>query len=90
MLPGISAKSASHLGRLRLPLELIDLAPLSNGLAVHGVLEPFDHGLEVRNAFLQVLETLRCGRVSPAGIGRSAGRPSARAESGHHALEQPW
>jgi hypothetical protein len=65
VLPGISAKSASYLGWLHDPLELIDLPPLSDRLAVHGVLEPFDHGLEVPKAFLQVLHALRYRRATP-------------------------
>jgi hypothetical protein len=72
MLPGISAKSASYLGWLRIPLEPIDLPRLSDRLSVHGVLKPFDHGLEVPKAFLQVLETLLYRRVPPAGIRRGA------------------
>jgi hypothetical protein len=70
MLPGISAKRASHLGWLRILLEPIDLPRLSDRLTVHGVLESFDHRFKVPNAFLQVLKTLRSRRVLPAGIGR--------------------
>jgi hypothetical protein len=89
MLPGISAKSASYLGWLRVLLELIDLPPLSDRLTVHGVLEPFDHGFKVPKAFLQVLKTLRYPRVLSAGIGRDARRLSARAELNHHSFKHP-
>jgi hypothetical protein len=88
VLARILAKSASYLGWLGLPLELIDLPPLSNRLTVHGVLEPFDHGFKVRNASLQVLETLRYRLVPSGGIGRDARWLSARAELNHHAFQR--
>jgi hypothetical protein len=57
MLPCILAMSASYLGRLRLLLEPVDHVSLPDRLTVDGVLEPFNHGLEVLKAFLQNLET---------------------------------
>jgi hypothetical protein len=90
MLPRISPESAPDLGRLRVPLELIDLPPLPDRLAVHGILEPFDHGLEMRKTFLHALETLHYRRILSAGTGGSAGRPSTRADLGHDALEHAW
>jgi hypothetical protein len=72
VLPGISAKSASDLRWIRLPLKLIELPALPNGLTMHGVLESFDHGLEVPEAVLEALETLRYRRIPPAGLGRGA------------------
>ena len=47
MFSGVSAKSASYLGWLRPPLELIDLPLMSDRLTVHRVLEPFDHRFKV-------------------------------------------
>ncbi len=85
MLAGVSAKSTSHLGRLRLPLELVDLPLLSDGLTMHGVLEPFDHGFEVGKALLEVLETPGYGQIRLAGIGRNARWLSAQTKLTRHA-----
>jgi hypothetical protein len=90
MLPGIFAKSASYLGWLRLPLELIDLPLLSDRLTVHGVLEPFDHGFKVPESFLDLLETPSYRRVLSAVIGRDARWLSAWAELNDHAFKRPW
>jgi hypothetical protein len=87
MLPGIPAESAPYLGRLRLLLELVDLASLSDRLTVNGVLEPFDHGFEVLDAFLHALETRRV--LVAAGSGGDARLLSARAESNRDAFEHP-
>ncbi len=87
MLPGVLAKSASDFGRLRLLLELIDLPSLPGRLTVDGVLEPFDHGLEVLRALLQNLETRPV--LLAAGIGSDARFLAARAELNHHAFEHP-
>jgi hypothetical protein len=88
MLPGILAESASYLGWLRPPLEVLDLPFPPDRLTVHGVLEPFDHGLELLEAFLQDLETRRV--LLAAGIGSDARFLAARAELNHHAFEHPW
>jgi hypothetical protein len=90
VLPGVSAKSPSDLGRLSLPLELVDFPSLANRLTVHGVLKPFDHGLEVPEACLQALDTLRYRPMPPTGIGRDTRGLSAWAKSNHHAFEHPW
>jgi hypothetical protein len=87
MLAGIFAKSPSDLGRLRFLLELFDLAPQPDRLTVHSVLEPFDHGLDVLEAFLQVLDTHPV--LVAAGIGTDARFVSARAESNRDAFEHP-
>ena len=82
VIPGILAKSASYLGRLRLPLELIDRPPLPDRLAVDGVLEPFDHGFKVPEAPLQGFQALgnRCVRMPCVGAAR---RLSAQARLNH-------
>jgi hypothetical protein len=67
MFSGVSAKSPSYLGWLRLPLELIDLPPMPDRLTVHRVLEPFDHRFKVPKASFHILETLQYGRVLAAG-----------------------
>jgi hypothetical protein len=87
MLPRVLAKGASDLGRLRLLLELIDLPPLPHRLTVHGVLEPFDHGFKVLNAFRQDLKTRPV--LVAAGIGGKSRFLSARAKLNHHAFEHP-
>jgi len=87
MLPCVLAECASYLGWVRLPLELIDLPILPGRLTVYGVLESFDHGLEVLEAFLQDLETRRV--LVLVGIGSEARFRSTRAELNHHAFEHP-
>jgi hypothetical protein len=72
VLPGISAKSPAYLGWLSLLLKLIDLPLMPNRLTVHCVLKPLEHRLEVLEACLDRLETLRRCRVRPAGIGRDS------------------
>jgi hypothetical protein len=78
VLPRVLAKRAAYLGRLRLPLELIDRPFLPDRLTVHCVLEPFDHRFEMLDAFLQDLDTRRV--LSP-GIGGDARWRPAPAES---------
>jgi hypothetical protein len=80
------AESASHLGWLRLLLELIDLPSLPGRLTVYGVLESFDHGFEVLEALLQGLE-MRL--VLGAGIGSDARFLIALVELIHRAFEHP-
>jgi hypothetical protein len=87
VLPCVLAESASYLSRLRIPLELVDLASLPDRLPVHGVLESFDHGLEVLEAFLQNLEPRSV--LVLVGIGSEARFPSARAELNNQAFEHP-
>jgi hypothetical protein len=82
-------KSLSYLGRLRFPLELVDLPLISDRLAVNGVLEPFGHRFEMPKAILQILDTLRHRQVL-SGSGRSAGWLSARAQSNRDAFERRW
>jgi hypothetical protein len=86
VLPSISAESASYLGRLGLPLELIDLPPLPDRLAVHGVLEPFDHGFEVPEASLQCFKTLQNRCVRLPFLGTDA-RPLSAPARLYHPLE---
>jgi hypothetical protein len=90
MLPRVSAKSASYLTWLHVLLKLIDLPFLPDRLTVHCVLEAFDHGFEMLEAFLQGLKTLRYRRVLLAGVGRDARWLSTQAESNHHAFKYPW
>jgi hypothetical protein len=89
MVPRVSAKSASYLTWLHVLLKLIDLPFLPDRLTVHCVLEAFDHGFKVLEAFFQGRETLRYRRVLSVGIGRDA-RLSAQAELNHHAFNYPW
>jgi hypothetical protein len=77
MLPRVLAKSASDLGGVRVPLELVDLPSPPGRLPIDGVLEPFDHALEMLEAFLQDLETCT---VLVMGIGSKATFRSARTE----------
>jgi hypothetical protein len=86
VLPGISAKSAPYLGRLHLPLELIDLPSLPDRLAVHRVLEPFDHGFEVSEASLQCFKALQNRCVRLPFLGTDA-RPLSAPARLYHALE---
>jgi hypothetical protein len=78
------AESASYLGWVRLLLELIDLASLPGRLTVYAVLESFDHGFEVLEAFLQDLETRP---VLVVGIGSEARFLSVRAELNNQAFQ---
>ena len=87
MLACVLDESAAYLGRLRFPLELVDLASLPDRLTVHGVLESFDHGLEVLEAFLQDLKPRPV--LVLVGIGSEARFPSARAELNNQAFEHP-
>jgi hypothetical protein len=87
VLPCVLAESASYLGWLRLPLELIDLPSLPSRLTVYGVLESFDHGFEVLEAFLQNLETRPV--LVMVGIGGEARFRSARAELNDQAFKHP-
>jgi hypothetical protein len=84
MLSGIFAKSASDLGRLRVSLEQFDLPSPPGRLPIDGVLEPFDHALEVLEAFLQDLETCT---VMVVGIGSKASFRSVRTELNHDPFE---
>jgi hypothetical protein len=84
VLPGIASESASQLCRLHLPLQLLDISSLPNGLTVHRVLEPFEHRFEVIDASLDHLETLRRLRVIPALAGSAPGSAQVL-----HALEHP-
>jgi hypothetical protein len=84
VLAGVSAKRTSHLGRLRLLLELVDLPLLSDGLTMHGVLEPFDHCFEVGKSFLEVLETPGYGQIRLAVTGRDACWLSAQPKLTRH------
>ena len=59
MLAGIPAKCPAHLGWVGLLFQLLDRLPLPDRLAMGRVLKPFDHCLEVREAFLHGAETLR-------------------------------
>jgi len=52
MLTCVFAKGASHLGGFRVPLEQFDLSSPPGRLTIESVLEPFDHRLEVLEAFL--------------------------------------
>jgi len=90
MLPGIPAQGTPYLRRFDLSLEPIDLPLVSDRLTVHRVLEPFDHGLEVPEACLQALDTLRYRLIPSTGIGRATRGLSAWAKSSHHAFEHPW
>jgi hypothetical protein len=85
VLPCVLAESASYLGWLHILMELIDLPFLPGRLTVYGVLESFDHGLEVPEAFLQDLEP----RAVLVLVGSEARFPSARAELNNHAFEHP-
>ena len=87
VLPCVLAESASHLGRLRLLLELVDLVCLSDRLNVHAVLEPLHHGFEVLEALLQNLEARPV--LVLLGIGSGARSRLTRAESNNQALEHP-
>jgi hypothetical protein len=62
VLPGISAKSTSHCGWVRLLFQLLDLLPLADRLAMHRVLKPFDHCFKMLEAYFNGVETLRYAR----------------------------
>jgi hypothetical protein len=47
VLPGVSGKGTSYLGRFHFLLKLIDLVSRPNGFPVNGILEPFDHGFQM-------------------------------------------
>jgi hypothetical protein len=89
VLPGISAEGASYLLWLRLPLELIDLAPLPDRLTVDCVLEPFDHRFKVEEAFFQGFEALQNRCVRSLCVGTDALRRSAPARL-KQAPEDRW
>ena len=86
MLPSIFAKSAPDLGGLCLPVKLIDNPTLPDRLAVHGILESFDHGLEMLEAFLQGFET---GVILVAPGAAAGAQLLSDAKSTHHAIEHP-
>jgi hypothetical protein len=89
VLPCVLAKSTPHLGRLRFPLELIDLPTLPDRLTVHRVLKPFDHGFNMPKAFLQVLELLRYRWVLSAVVVWNARWRCTYAKSSRHTFKHP-
>jgi hypothetical protein len=75
VLAGILAKCTANFGWVRLLLQLLDLLPLADRLAMHGVLKPFDHCFEVPEARLDGIETLRYARFLPVGVPHQGSSP---------------